>query len=380
LVSACASDAPLDTLDPQGPEARTIDKLVDPVFLAAGVVFVLVEGAIIYLVWRYRAKPNPDVPDWDPEFDDPEDAPDESLPPQNHGDLKLELGWTVLPTLLLAAVSVGTVITLFDLADQPADAVEVEVVGQQWWWSFEYDVDGDGEPDFSSPNEMVIPAGTPVNVDITSLDVIHSFWIPALNGKRDAVPGRSSPLTLEADDPGTYWGQCTEFCGLSHANMRMRVIALTPDDYQAWLDNQVEEAEADLLTGVAAEGVETFTSQCAQCHLVRGVNTDDYAGADTVSGTAPELTHLMSRSTFAGSIFRLYTDADDPDLAERYLSLAEEQGTFNRAQLEEWIRNPTAEKPMYAGEDDGPPFRGMPDLNLTEDQIDQLVAFLSTLK
>ena len=93
--------------------------------------------------------------------------------------------------------------------------------------------------DFRTANEMIIPAGEPVDLDITSLDVIHSFWIPALNGKKDAVPGRHHPLTFEADEPGTYWGQCTEFCGLSHANMRMRVIALPQDEYDAWLENQV---------------------------------------------------------------------------------------------------------------------------------------------
>ena len=138
---------------------------------------------------------------------------------------------------------------------------------------------------------MVIPAGDPVDLDITSMDVIHSFWIPALNGKRDAVPGRHHPLTFEADEPGTYWGQCTEFCGLSHANMRIRVIALPQDEYDAWLENQMRPAEA--ATGDAVDGEELFSSTCTSCHQIRGLN-DDYTGAATVSGTAPELTHLMT--------------------------------------------------------------------------------------
>src|SRR4029078_10982882 len=118
--------------------------------------------------------------------------------------------------------------------------------------------------------EMVIPAGKPVQLSITSRDVIHSFWIPRLNGKRDAVPGRVQPLRMEADEPGEYWGQCTEFCGLSHANMRMRVVALSPADFQTWLTSQQQPAATptDLL---AKAGKETFIAQCSRCHEIRGL-------------------------------------------------------------------------------------------------------------
>jgi cytochrome c oxidase subunit 2 len=268
VLGGCASDAPLDTLDPQGPEAQTIHDLVVPVFIAAGVVFVVVEVGIIYLLVRFRRR---------------DDDDDDELPEQTHGVLKLELGWTIVPTMILGVVAVGTMVTLFDLADRPEDALEVSVTGQQWWWEFGYDTDGDGEADFVTANEMVIPADEPVNVDITSRDVIHSFWIPSLNGKMDAVPGRDAPLTLQADEPGDYWGQCTEYCGLSHANMRMRVIALPPAEYDAWLENQLRDASGDALTGEAAEGRDLFTSQCSTCHLVRGVND-----AETVRLAADE--------------------------------------------------------------------------------------------
>jgi cytochrome c oxidase subunit II len=366
VTVGCAGDAPLDTLDPQGPEARSIDNLLAPVMLIAGVVFLFVELGIVYLVIRFRRRKK-----------DVLGAEDEELPAQTHGNLVLELGWTILPAVILAFVAVGTLTTLFDLAEEPENALEIDVVGQQWWWDFQYDTNGDGEYDFRTPNEMVIPAGVPVELDITSLDVIHSFWIPALNGKRDAVPNRHHPLTLEADEPGTYWGQCTEFCGLSHANMRMRVIALPQEEYDAWLENQLEPAEA--ASGDAAAGEEIFSSTCTSCHQVRGLN-DDYSGAATVSGTAPDLTHLMSRSTFAGSIFRLYAQADDEDLHDFYTNLAEE-GSFNRVQLEAWLRNPPGEKPMYADTAtlDGALPRGMPNLELSEEQIDQLVAYLQTL-
>jgi len=362
VAAGCASDAPLDTLEPQGPAARSIDNLLNPVMIIAGVVFLLVELGIVFVVIRFRRRKGDDGGE---------------LPAQTHGNLVLELGWTILPAVILAFVAVATLATLFDLADRPEDALEIDVVGQQWWWDFQYDVDGDGEYDFRTPNEMVIPAGQPVNLDITSMDVIHSFWIPALNGKKDAVPGRQHDLTIEADEPGTFWGQCTEFCGLSHANMRMRVVALPQDQYDAWLANQIEPAEA--ATGDAVAGEELFVSSCTSCHQVRGLN-DDYTGAAVVSGTSPDLTHLMTRSTFAGSLFRLYAQADDDDLNTLYDRLAEE-GTFNRVQLEAWLRDPAGEKPNYADPValNGALPRGMPNLGLTEEQIDQLVAYLQTL-
>lgn len=362
VAAGCASDAPLDTLEPQGPAARSIDNLLNPVMIIAGVVFLFVELGIVYVVIRFRRRKDDDG---------------EELPAQTHGNLVLELGWTILPAVILAFVAVGTLATLFDLYEEPEDPLEIDVVGQQWWWDFQYDVDGDGEYDFRTPNEMVIPAGTPISLDITSRDVIHSFWIPALNGKRDAVPGRQTDWSLEADQPGTYWGQCTEFCGLSHANMRMRVVALPQEEYDTWLANQLEPAEA--ATGDAVAGEELFVSSCASCHQIRGLN-NDYTGAATVSGSAPELTHLMTRSTFAGSLFRLYAQADDEDLSTFYDRLAED-GTFNRVQLEAWLRDPPAEKPMYADTTtlNGALPRGMPDLGLTEEQIDQLVAYLQTL-
>ena len=356
LLAACAEKAPLDTLEPQGPEARTIDKLVDPVFAIAGVVFVLVQVGVVALAWKYRKRKDDD----------------DSLPPQVHGNTKLELGWTILPALLLAGVGVATVLTILDLDDRPADAREVTVIGQQWWWEYRYDVDGDGEDDIVTANDLVIPAGEPVNLTITSRDVIHSFWIPALNGKRDAVPGREHPLLLEADEPGVYRGQCTEFCGLSHAYMRMRVVALPPAEYEAWEAGQLEGAA--MPTGeLAKAGMEQFRAQCSQCHLVSGPggNEDLFNGAALVSGAAPNLTHFASRGAFAGAIFDLWQDLDgngEVDIDE----LGQE---LNVADLSAWLRNPPAEKAMAP--DDA---RGMPNLNLTEVQIDALVAYLKTLE
>ncbi len=355
-LAACAEDAPLDTLDPKGPEARTIDKLVDPVFLIAGLVFVFVQVGVLVLVWRFRKRKDDD----------------DSLPSQVHGNTKLELGWTLLPALLLAGVGGASVLTLLDLDDRPADAQEVTVVGQQWWWEYRYDVDGDGEDDIVTANDLVIPAGEPITLRITSRDVIHSFWIPSLNGKRDAVPGREHPLLIQADEPGVYRGQCTEFCGLSHAYMRMRVVALAPAEYAEWEAAQQEGAKVPSRS-LEKDGMEAFRTTCSQCHLVEGEggNEDLHEGTALVSGAAPNLTHFASRGVFAGGLFDLWVDLD----GNGEVDLDERGGQLNRPALEAWLKDPPGQKPMSP--DDA---RGMPNLNLTDEQIDALIAYLETLE
>jgi cytochrome c oxidase subunit 2 len=348
---------PLDTLNPKGPEARTIDNLANPVFLVAGVVFVLVQGGVLFLALKFRKRKGDDgsVP-----------------PPQVHGNTVLEIGWTVVPALILLIVGIGSVLTILDLDDHPKDAMHVTVVGQQWWWEYRYDVDNDGTDDIITANDLVIPAGKPVDLTITSRDVIHSFWIPALNGKRDAVPGRTAPLLIEADGPGIYRGQCTEFCGLSHGYMRMRVVSLDSADYAAWQQNQLALAAAP--TGEQAlRGRDTFRTTCSQCHHVRGAEGNDaeYKGTATVSGSAPDLTHFASRGIFAGGVYDLWTDTN----GNNEIDLDELGDTFNVANLKAWLEDPPGRKPMKP--DDG---RGMPNLELTQAQIDDLVAYLQTLK
>ncbi len=378
-ASACASNAQQTTLEPQGPAADKINTLSNATFLIAGVVFVLVEVGVLFVVWKFRKRKDDDDPD--------------SVPAQLHGNTRAEIGWTILPAVILVGLAVPTVATVLDLAREPANALEVRVVGQQWWWSYDYDIDGDGlhadgdvtqpgienpdeyETDIEVANEMVIPVGVPVYLDIESRDVIHSYWIPALNGKKDAVPGRTHHLTLEADEPGTYIGQCTEYCGLSHAYMRMSVTALPQDEYDQWVEDQLEEA-ADPASDLALEGEEVFGTLCASCHLVEGEN-DEYAGADQVSGAAPNLTHFASRGTYAGGIFELWRDLDGDGGVE-----ADEIGVeLDQNQLEAWLRNPAAEKPLAPTPTGDNEFgRGMPDLGLSEAQIDALVAYLIGLE
>jgi cytochrome c oxidase subunit 2 len=367
-LAGCAADAPLDTLKPQGPISRSIDSLSDPIFLIAGIVFVLVFGASGLIWWKFR-----------------DDHSTDEFPPQVHGNFRLEIAWTIGPAILMAAIGVFTLFSHFELnGEDRTDIVinvdgtatswdpEIVVIGQQWWWEFRYYFDGLDGVDLSDPrhlppadivtaNQMVIPVGSEIGLSVTSRDVIHSFWIPALNGKRDAVPRRVSPWKIEADVPGFYFGQCTEFCGLSHARMQMQTVAMTPVDFQAWVDEQMQPA-AEPADAAAQRGLAVFEGQCTRCHVVNGINgaIDDQPskGADLVANAAPNLTHLMSRTTFAGGIFDLY----EPD------------GSLNRTQLEAWLRNAPAEKPAYA---EGR--RGMPAMGLSEGQIDDVVAYLQTL-
>ena len=364
LLSACASDAPQDTFKPEGPIARTIKNLATPVFLVAAVVFVLVEFGTVILVRHFRARP---------------DQPDDEFPPQTHGNTKLEVLWTIAPAVLLAVIGVFTVITIFKVDAYADDAtMTVKVYGQQWWWEYQYDTDGDGKTDIVTANDLVIPANTMVKLEITSRDVIHSYWIPRLNGKKDAVPGEVHTLSMKSDEVGTFVGNCTEFCGLSHTYMRQRLVALTKSDFDTWAANQIDEAS--MPTDDAADaGAKLFQTTCSRCHLARGINDKQYedagGGNDLVSGHAPDLTHFATRGAFAGATFNLWDTSDKNDIVQ-WDDIGKK---LDRQNLENWLRNPPKAKPMAPSDNDAVKGRGMPDLNLTEEQIDQLVAFLETL-
>ncbi|MBW3580858.1 MAG: cytochrome c oxidase subunit II [Actinobacteria bacterium] len=332
VVTGCASDAPQSALDPAGPFARSLHNLFIPVVWVATAVFVVVEGVIVYAVikWRRRA-----------------DDDGEVLPAQMHGNTKLEIGWTILPALVLGLVAIFTIPVIFELNAKPADALQVSVAGQKYWWGYTYGT----QPQFGitqangivTANELHIPAGQTVNLTLTSTDVIHSFWAPRLNGKRDVVPGRSHNWLLEADQPGVYAGQCAEFCGTSHANMLLKVVAHDPVGWTDWVE-QMQREPLEPVSGAAARGFALFAQKgCSGCHQVDG----SYEMVAPDSPSAPNLTHLFSRDCFAGCIY----DLND------------------RNEMEAWLRNPQrkAGSLMVVGA-------------LTEDEIDDLYAYLETLE
>jgi cytochrome c oxidase subunit 2 len=292
LLAACrGEDNGQNSLKPEGPAARTIDNLFTPVFVISVVIGVLVLGAVVVfaLRFRYRAGKNEN-------------------PKQIHGSTPLEIGWTIVPALILAVVAIPTVITIFDLAEEPTgDVVNVTAVGKQWWWEFKYP-----RQDVVTANELVIPTGRPVRVNLTACDdslpnecnVIHSFWVPELAGKRDVVPGRETFTTIEADKPGTFLGQCAEYCGLSHANMRFRVIAKQPAEYDRWIREQQQGPAVPFQVGTGAQTqpagptqeLMSTKFQCTNCHSV---------GDSKVSSYGPNLTHFASRTTFASGYYGL---------------------------------------------------------------------------
>jgi cytochrome c oxidase subunit 2 len=380
FLSSCAKDAPQDTFQPKGDNARNIDNLQRTPFYIAGGVFIIVFGVVMFCVFRFRDR-------------------GQAIPKQTHGKPALEIALTILPAIILIGVGIPTVRTLFMLAKTSDTQCVINVTGQQWWWEYDYPVqDGCGgisEPIVTS-GQIVIPAKENVLLKITSRDVIHSFWIPALNGKRDAVPGRVHTLRMEADQPGIYAGQCTEFCGLSHAYMRMEAVALDAASFETWKANQLEPYTAPS-DAAGKTGESTFLTQCSRCHQVNGIINAD---GDPVisrpdqyvfSGAAPNLTNLMTRTDFAGASFDLLTEecrdklwsAKPADFSALYLQ-GVTPGCFDAVNLREWLRDAPGKKPMYADPDKLGPTdgktRGMPNLNLTEDQIDQIVSFLTERK
>ena len=210
------------------------------------------------------------------------------------------------------------------------------VTGHQWWWEFDYQ-----GMNILTGNELHIPVGEPVHLDLRSADVIHSFWVPSLQGKRDVIPGHDNTLWLSADKAGTYRGECTEFCGPEHANMNFIVVAQPRAEFDAWVAGQQRPA-ATGQTGLAAEGAQTILTQaCAGCHMIGGVP------GYNIGKVGPNLTHIGSRAYIAAG-----TLENTPE------------------NLARWIRNPQDVKPDNK----------MPTLGLDDDTINKIVAYLESLK
>jgi len=335
LLASCGTvEQPLNSWDPQGPIAEKINSLFWPVFWIAVAVFILVQGALLVAVVVFRDRGEKDK--------------DRKNPKQTEGNTTLELIWTVIPTLILAGIAVPTVATIFELGECPADSMDIEIIGHQWWFEYHYPDTG-----ITTANVMVIPEDTEICGRMTSDDVIHNYWIPKLAGKRYLVPGQETELRLYAYEPGEYWGHCAEFCGLSHSKMRARVVSLTLDDFDAWVDNQLQVAITPEEGTLAAQGLELFrTGACVGCHILDGVNNPD---PSTLAISAPDLTHFATRNVFAGAVLPTGLDPTQADW---------------EAGLAEWLADPPTVKPGSF----------MPNLGLTADEIDALIAYLGTLK
>jgi len=380
FLAGCAKDAPQDVFQPKGENAADINNLQYMVFGIAGVVGVIMTVLFVVTMTKFRDKGQP-------------------IPEQSHGKPALEITLTIIPALILSVVGVFTFRGVFDLAETKDTELVINVTGQQWWWEYDYPVQGDWGIDkpIITSGQLVMPAGTKVLIRETSRDVIHSYWIPALNGKRDAVPGRIHTLRLHADNPGIYAGQCTEFCGLSHANMRMEAVALSKEDFATWVKNQQAAYKAPQKDSLAEQGEAVFLNQCVRCHQVNGLKKPDGTAAiaapdeNVYAGAAPNLSKFMSRNTFAGAVWDLLKkecrgnvwDAKSEEFGAKYLE-GVSADCLNEVDLRRWLRNAPAMKPMYADPTKLEPtdgkYRGMPYLALSESDIDKLVAYLLTLK
>ncbi len=257
---------------------------------------------------------------------------DNELPKQVHGNTTLEIVWTIIPIILLVFLAIPTVHYSFAF-QAPATAMKVDVVGHQYWWEFDYP-----GSKVTTANIVHIPVNTKINFVLTSADVIHSFWVPELGGKTDLIPGRVNHLLLEASKTGTFYGQCAQLCGPGHAYMKFEVVVQTPAAYQAWV-SAMQHPTVSVTTSEQKAGMALFKQDCSTCHTVGGTSFNGKVG--------PNLTELMTRPTIAAGTL-----------------------TNTPANLAKWLHNPPGVKPGAL----------MPNLNLSQTQIQSLVAFLETLK
>jgi cytochrome c oxidase subunit 2 len=289
FLASCGGTGPdngQNALHPAGPAARKILNLMTPFFWVAVVIGAAVIGMTIFVALRFRERPGDDA----------------RGPVQTHGNVVLEVSWTIIPFLILAVMAVPTVATIFNLARIPKgpDVIHVDVAARQWFWQYQYT---DSSTGFYTANEMHIPINRPVVLTLTSNNVDHSFWVPELAGKKDVIPGHPNTLTIEASRVGTFTGQCAEYCGISHANMRLRVIAESESDYDAWVAQQK--------TPLAPDKVTQFTKQiasqwgCLSCHSITNLSSGKYGVAATIG---PNLTHVGDREAFAGDIYPMSLD------------------------------------------------------------------------
>lgn len=280
LLSGCGLEN-LTALKPKGYGADSSMNLIILTTVVMTFVFVAVMIVYIIVLLRFRKKK----------------GEEEVIPVQVEGNKTLEAVWTIIPIILVIIMAVPTIIATFDLADS-ADADEhlnINVIGKQFWWHFDYE-----EDEFSTSQDMYIPTNTKVYVHLKSEDVIHSFWVPSLSGKLDVNPENVNTMFITADEEGVYYGKCAEFCGLSHALMDFKVIAVSPEEYDQWVeDMQNADPENQELDSVAQEGKDLFeANNCMTCHATG--DSEDYTAGTAPTG--PDLTNFGDRTRVAGTL------------------------------------------------------------------------------
>jgi cytochrome c oxidase subunit 2 len=320
--SAAAQDFPMSYLRTFGPAGDPVTRLGRGLGIVSIVVMVVIAILLLLAVFRRRVQP----PD-----------PRELTVRRDEGGLNWIYVGVSLSTIVLIACAVWTMVTIAAVAMPRAADLTVRVTASQWWWQVRYE-SSDPSQIFTTANEIHIPVGTPVRLELASSDVIHSFWVPHLMGKTDVIPGQTNISWLQADRAGEYRGQCGEYCGAQHAHMALFIVADAPQDFAAWRQAQLRAAVAPVGDAVT-RGEHVFVSHCAACHTVRGT------GAGGIFG--PDLTHLMSRKTIAAGVL--------PN---------------NHGNLLAWIAGAQALKPGTR----------MPTMVLSADQLSDVGAYLVTLK
>ncbi|HTY81057.1 MAG TPA: cytochrome c oxidase subunit II [Candidatus Bathyarchaeia archaeon] len=319
LLSSCGWslwDSPMTTVRPKSGFGRMTNEIFMLISWWTLGIGIAVEAGLLWVCYRYRERPG------------------QPIPKQVHGHALLEVSWTIAFAVILLIFAVPTISVIFETqAAPPPTALRVDVSGRQWWWEFKY-------PDLKivTANELHLPAGQTISFNLHAPDVIHSFWMPQLGGKRDVVPGRVNRITLAPDGPGEFPGQCAEYCGMSHANMRFRVIVHDKAGFDEWVANQQKPALTPTHP-LAQKGLEVFSQNaCVGCHTIAGVS----GGA-----LGPNLTHFGSRKTMGANLM-----AATPE------------------NVAKWIENPGHMKPGAL----------MPDLGMRGEQTQALAAYLLSLK
>jgi cytochrome c oxidase subunit 2 len=310
-------------LDPQGPEAGAVSGLIWSFSELCAIIWVLVVGAtLIALTWRHAPRPEPGA----------------ASPEAERRVSWIVGGLATLTGIIVIALTVVSFAAQQRIFGPTNPAVEIEVIGHQWWWELKYD-DPDPSKTFTTANELHVPVGHLIYLKLSSIDVIHSFWVPSLMGKADLVPGRDNELKYTVSKPGVYTGQCAEFCGLQHAHMGIRVFAEAADSYAKWKAQQIAAARPPA-TSEQQAGQQAFMSNpCASCHAIRGT--------DAGGGVGPDLTHFASRTTIAAGTAQL-----------------------NRGTLAAWVADPQSMKPGA----------NMPTMTLEPEELNHIVDYLMGLQ